>query len=119
MRTIRNVLGGAMLLCALASLIGCGKLPVKVVTRTETVTVERDRYVAIDTRLTEREVLRPYGAAAIRNRELEEHDRAATGALARANAKLAAIGCIGQAGADGTAALSCLTAWLRSAPGSR
>lgn len=113
MLTIRNALGGALILCALASLTACGasKLPV---VRTEIVTVDRDRLVEIDKRLTEPEGLPPYGAGVIRNRDLEEHDRAATDALARANAKLAAIGCVGTAGADGTAALSCLNAWLRT-----
>jgi hypothetical protein len=109
MWTTRIALVGALSLFAVASLTGCAND--KIVTRTEAVTVERDRYVPFELELVEQEIVPPYIGAVIRNRQLEEHDRAASEALARANAKLAALGCLGKSGADGTTALSCITSW--------
>jgi hypothetical protein len=62
--------------------------------------------VPVPAKLTARERLRAY-VAPIRNRQLEEHDAACTAALARANTKLGAIECLGNA-ADAAATARCL-----------
>lgn len=110
MRTMPRCVLGAMCLCLVSFLTACAQAPVcSPAVRTETVTVYQDRYPNIDPDLISDERIdwTPGTGVVEPTKALDDHDVAATQALARANGKFAALRCVGLAGVDGTTAASC------------